>query len=71
MCMVEGQGGKEQCSFRTHAGAKSYCVRWKVRVGKNSVLFTQVPEPILFMYGGRVEKNSVLFAHVLEPNFVW
>jgi hypothetical protein len=36
-------------------------------VGKNSVLFAHVPEPIVFVWWkDGVEKNGVLFAHVLD-----
>ncbi len=43
LCMVEGQGGKEQCSFRTRTGAR---LAWLWRGGKEqcSVLFAHVSD---------------------------
>ncbi len=43
LCMVEGRGGKEQCSFRTRTGAR---FAWLWRGGKEqcSVLFAHVSD---------------------------
>jgi hypothetical protein len=71
LCMVEGRGGKEQCSFRTRTGAKSILCMVEGRGGKEqcSVLFAHVPEPnFVWWWKDGVEKNGVLFAHVPEPN---
>jgi hypothetical protein len=66
VCMVEGRGGKDRCSFRTRAGANSL-IWWQDGVGKNCVLFAHVLEPKVFAWvKGRGGKERCSFAHVPE-----
>ncbi len=57
--MVEGQGGKERCSFRTRAGA-ILCIWWKNKVEKKGVLYEHAEQKFCIEEG----KNGLRLAHV-------